>query len=77
MSKNELEDMMNIGPAMANNLKAVGVHTREQLRKETPRKVYERMQKKGLNVCRMSWYALEGALTDTNAIEIARIMKEQ
>ncbi|MCI5051125.1 MAG: TfoX/Sxy family protein [Candidatus Pacebacteria bacterium] len=73
----EVEDMMNIGPAMKRHLSSVGVYTKKELANIGPSVVYQKMKDKGLNVCKMTLYAMEGALISKNAIEIARIMKQQ
>lgn len=72
-----VEDMKNIGPAMKRHLSAVNIFSKEDLQDIGPSVAYQKMKDKGLNVCRMTLYAMEGALIDKNAIEIARIMKQK
>jgi len=73
----DLEEMMNIGPAMKRNLIAVGITNKQELINIGPSSAYTKMKEKGLNVCAMTLYAMEGALLDKNAIDIARMMKEK
>lgn len=73
----EVEDMMNIGPAMKKHLSAVGIYSKKELSKIGPAVVYQKMKDKGLKVCRMTLYAMEGALIGKNAIDIARMMKQK
>jgi len=59
----DLQSLMNIGPAIAKRLYAIGITTPVQLRKSNPEEIYEKLkQKEGgvLNKCVL--YVLRGAM---------------
>ena len=44
MPKNELQSLMNVGPATACDLKILGIERIDQLKDETPDNLYEKLQ---------------------------------
>lgn len=69
----------NIGPTIAKNLAKVGITTREQLQKQGPVEVYNRLLRYDPHV---TWpvcyylYSLEGALTNTHWDKIGEKRKQ-
>jgi DNA transformation protein and related proteins len=64
--KSQLVGLKNIGPTIARRLMAVGIHSRDDLRRIGPALAYSKMQAQtadNLPVC-FYLYSLEGALTD-------------
>ena len=59
----DLQSLMNIGPAMAKRLYAIGITKPSQLKKSNPEKVYEKLKKQegnALDKCVL--YILRGAI---------------
>ncbi|MBU1121204.1 MAG: helix-hairpin-helix domain-containing protein [Candidatus Omnitrophota bacterium] len=62
----DLQSLMNIGPAIAKRLHAIGITTSSQLKKSNPEKVYEKLRKKeGKPLDRCVLYVLRGAIKNT------------
>jgi len=59
----ELETLVNIGPKLAADLRAVGVPDAEALRELGAQAAAERLEAAGLRDCEHSRRALDGALT--------------
>jgi DNA transformation protein len=77
----ELLRLKNLGVASVNILRAVGVHSYEDLRQLGAVEVYRRIKKRGINVSRVMLYALEGALLNVHWNELdpeqkARLVRE-
>ena len=63
MSKNdELLDLINLGAASVNILRAIGVNTHQELAEVGPVEAYCRMKLRGIHVSKVMLYALQGAL---------------
>jgi len=62
-SKNdELLDLINLGAASVNILRAIGVNTYQELAEVGPVEAYCRMKLRGIHVSKVMLYALQGAL---------------
>lgn len=58
-----LQSLMNIGPAIAKRLHLIGITTPSQLKKTNPEKVYEKLKKnEGGVLDRCVLYVLRGAI---------------
>jgi len=76
-AKSELTALRNIGPTIELRLKAVGIHTREDLRRIGPAEAFLKMRAQTaskLPVC-YYLYSLEGALTDRHWDDVAAATK--
>ncbi|MFH1856063.1 MAG: helix-hairpin-helix domain-containing protein [Candidatus Omnitrophota bacterium] len=61
-----LQSLMNIGPAIARRLHSIGISTSAQLKKSNPEKVYEKLKKnEGGVLDRCVLYVLRGAILNT------------
>ncbi|MEK6646776.1 MAG: helix-hairpin-helix domain-containing protein [Candidatus Firestonebacteria bacterium] len=62
-SSNNLQSVINIGPATEKRLQSIGVATVSQLKKSNPEKIYEKLKKKEggkLDICVL--YQLRGVI---------------
>ncbi len=66
-----LEDVVNIGPALAHDLRAVGVADIEQLRDLGAQEAWLRMNAVGSQDCLCSLLALEGAVRGVRWMQIS------
>jgi DNA transformation protein len=66
-----LEDVVNIGPALAHDLRAVGVADIEQLRDVGAQEAWLRMHAAGCHDCLSSLLALEGAVRGVRWMQIS------
>jgi DNA transformation protein len=66
-----LEDVVNIGPALAHDLRAVGVADVEQLRDVGAQEAWLRMYAAGCHDCLSSLLALEGAVRGVRWMQIS------
>jgi DNA transformation protein and related proteins len=66
-----LEDVVNIGPALAHDLRAVGVADVEQLRDVGAQEAWLRMHAAGCHDCLSSLLALEGAVRGVRWMQIS------
>ena len=65
-NNNNLQSLMNIGPAIEKRLHSIGITTPSQLKRSNPEKVYERLKKNEdgvLDGCVL--YVLRGAILNT------------
>ncbi len=61
----DLQALINIGPAIAKRLYAIGITTPVQLKKSNPEKIYEKLkQKEGGVLDNGVLYVLRGAILD-------------
>ena len=62
-SNQDLQSLMNIGPAIAGRLHSIGITTSAQLKKSNPEKVYEKLKKhEGGVLDKCVLYVLRGAI---------------
>jgi DNA transformation protein len=66
-----LEDVVNIGPALAHDLRAVGVSTEDDLRAVGAQAAWLRLYEAGSRDCLSSFLALEGAVRGVRWMQIA------
>jgi DNA transformation protein len=66
-----LEDVVNIGPALAHDLRAIGVEDVEALREVGAREAWLRLYEAGSRDCLSSYLALEGAVRGVGWMQIA------
>ena len=60
---NDLQSLINIGPAIAKRLYAIGITTSVQLKKSNPEKIYEKLkQREGDVLDKCVLYVLRGAI---------------
>jgi DNA transformation protein len=69
--EDRLEDVVNIGPALAHDLRAIGVEDVEALREMGAREVWLRLYEAGARDCLSSFLALEGAVRGVRWMQIA------
>jgi DNA transformation protein len=65
-----LEDVVNIGPALAHDLRAVGIADLDELRAVGAQDAWVRMHAAGCHDCLSSLLALEGAVRGVSWIQI-------
>ncbi len=62
----DIQSLMNVGPAMAKKLYAIGITTSDQLKSSTPEKIFERLkQEEDVHLDRCVLYQLRGAIQNT------------
>lgn len=62
----DLQSLINIGPAIARRLYAIGITTSFQLKKSNPEKIYEELkQMEGSSLDKCALYVLRGAILNT------------
>jgi DNA transformation protein and related proteins len=66
-----LEDVVNIGPALAHDLRAVGVNDLDELRALGADEAWVRMHAAGCHDCLSSLLALEGAVRGVRWMQIS------
>jgi DNA transformation protein and related proteins len=66
-----LEDVVNIGPALAHDLRAVGIGDLDALRSIGADEAWVRMHAKGCHDCLSSLLALEGAVRGVGWMQIS------
>lgn len=66
-----LEDVVNIGPALAHDLRAIGVEDVDTLREVGAREAWLRLYEAGSRDCLSSFLALEGAVRGVRWMQIA------
>ncbi|WP_272473149.1 TfoX/Sxy family DNA transformation protein [Baekduia alba] len=66
-----LEDVVNIGPALAHDLRAIGVEDGDALREVGARDAWLRLYEAGSRDCLSSFLALEGAVRGLRWMQIA------
>jgi len=66
-----LEDVVNIGPALAHDLRAVGIDDAETLRTVGAQEAWRRLRAAGSRDCLSSMLALEGAVRGVHWMAIA------
>lgn len=59
-----LIELRNLGPSSVNMLKAIDIHTPEELRAIGSVQAYRRIRHRGMQVSHSLLYAIEGALLD-------------
>ena len=77
MSKDSLQSLLNIGPAMEGWLKQAGIHTPKQLEKEGAVGAYLKIRELHSSAANlMALYALYGALNHINCLKLAPEIKD-
>jgi DNA transformation protein len=66
-----LEDVVNIGPALAHDLRAVGIGDLDQLRALGAQEAWRRLHAAGARDCLSSLLALEGAVRGVRWMQLA------
>lgn len=66
----DLAALKNLGNTSVNWLRAVGIHTREDLHRIGPVNAYNRIRDRGIRVSRVLLYALQGALLNLHWNEL-------
>jgi DNA transformation protein len=66
-----LEDVVNIGPALAHDLRAVGVADADQLRDVGAQEAWVRLHAAGCHDCLSSLLALEGAVRGVGWMQLS------
>lgn len=66
-----LEDVVNIGPALAHDLRAIGVTSEDDLRAVGAQAAWLRLYEAGSRDCLSSFLALEGAVRGVRWMQIA------
>jgi DNA transformation protein len=66
-----LEDVVNIGPALAHDLRAIGVSTEDDLRAVGAHAAWMRLYEAGSRDCLSSFLALEGAVRGVRWMQLA------
>jgi DNA transformation protein and related proteins len=66
-----LEDVVNIGPALAHDLRAIGVTDVEELREVGAQEAWLRLYEAGSRDCLSSLLALEGAVRGVGWMQLA------
>jgi DNA transformation protein len=73
----DLAALKNLGNTSVNWLRAVGIHTREDLHRVGPVSAYNRIRDRGIRVSRVLLYALQGALLDLHWNELDPNLKQR
>lgn len=71
----ELIDLINLGAASVNILRAVGINTYQELSDVGAVEAYCRMKLRGIHVSKVMLYALQGALLDSHWNDLPAEMK--
>jgi DNA transformation protein len=66
-----LEDVVNIGPALAHDLRAVGIDNLDDLRALGAQEAWRRLYAAGSRDCLSSFLALEGAVRGVGWMQLA------
>lgn len=62
----DIQSLMNVGPALAKRLYAIGITTPDQLKSSTPEKIFEKLkQEEEGHLDRCVFYQLRGAIQNT------------
>lgn len=77
IGQSELLQLKNLGAASVNILRAIGIHTYEDLQKIGPVEAYRRIQARNISVSKVILYAMQGALMDIHWNELSSEMKQQ
>lgn len=75
--QSELLQLKNLGVASVNILRAIGIHTYEDLRQVGAVEAYRRIKARDINVSKVMLYALQGALMDIHWNDLPPDMKTQ
>lgn len=77
MVNEDLLQLKNLGSTSVNWLRAIGIHTREDLERIGPVAAYNRVRSRGIRVSKVLLYALQGALMDMHWNELDPNLKQQ
>lgn len=77
MNNSDLLQLKNLGATSVNWLRAVGIHSREELERIGPVGAYNRVRSRGIRVSRVLLYALQGALLGVHWNELDPALKQQ
>ena len=73
----ELLSLRNIGSELEKKLKAVDIHTAEELKEIGSEEAFVRLKSYYPNVCLVHLYALEGAVTDSEYNQLHEDVKQR
>ena len=76
-SHSDLLQLKNLGAASVNILRAIGIHSCEDLKQVGPVQAYIRIKLRGIHVSKVMLYALEGALRDVHWNDLDAEQKQQ
>lgn len=75
--QSDLLELVNLGNTSINWLRAVGIHSRDELEKTGAVEAYCRIKKRGIRASKVLLYALHGALCDTPWAELTDPVKQE
>lgn len=75
--QSELLQLKNLGVASVNILRAIGIHTYEDLKQTGAVEAYRRIQARNITVSKVMLYALQGALMDIHWNDLPPDLKKQ
>ncbi|HEY7884366.1 MAG TPA: TfoX/Sxy family protein [Cellvibrionaceae bacterium] len=73
----ELLQLKNLGVASVNILRAIGIHTYDDLRQAGAVNAYKRIKARDINVSKVMLYALQGALMDVHWNDLPPDLKQR
>jgi DNA transformation protein len=73
----DLLELKNLGATSVNWLRAVGIHSREELERIGPVAAYNRVRSRGIRVSKVLLYALQGALLGVHWTDLDPGLKQQ
>ena len=73
----DLHQLKNLGATSVNWLRAVGIHSREELERIGPVAAYNRVRSRGIRVSKVLLYALQGALLGVHWNELEPQRKQE
>ncbi|MGN0922416.1 MAG: TfoX/Sxy family protein [Cellvibrio sp.] len=76
-SQSDLLQLKNLGIATVNILRAVGIHTQEDLARVGAVDTYNRIRARKINVSKVMLYALHGALHDIHWNDLKPQLKQE
>jgi DNA transformation protein len=75
--QSDLLALKNLGNTSVNWLRAVGIHSRDELASIGPVGAYNRIRERGIKVSKVLLYALQGALLDVHWNELDPALKQR
>ncbi|MYM64329.1 TfoX/Sxy family protein [Pseudomaricurvus sp. HS19] len=76
-SHSDLLQLKNLGVASVNILRAIGIHSCDDLKQVGPVQAYIRIKLRGIHVSKVMLYALQGALQDVHWNDLDPEQKQQ
>jgi DNA transformation protein len=74
---NDLLQMKNLGAASVNILRAIGIHSSDDLEQVGPVEAYIRIKQRGIHVSKVMLYALQGALLNVHWNDLEPDVKQR